>query len=199
MHQDDTLLGVDALTELATPVLVLLESALSFNVERMARYCTDHGVELAPHVKTTMSPEIARRQLDAGAWAVTVANPAQAAALTDVGARRVVVANEVVDHAGIDLLSDIPGDVEVMVWVDSVAAVGASTPPSAGASTCWWRSGSTAGGPAAGRWSRRRRWPPRPQPPSGCASSACRRSRASSGGARVRPKRWRWSTTCSAA
>ena len=29
-----------------------------------------------------------------------------------------------VDRAGIDLLSDIPGDVEVMVWVDSVAAVG---------------------------------------------------------------------------
>ena len=85
MHQDDTLLGVDALTGLATPVLVLLESALSFNVERMARYCTEHGVELAPHVKTTMSPEIARRQLDAGAWAVTVANPAQAAALADVG------------------------------------------------------------------------------------------------------------------
>ena len=85
MHQDDTLLGLDALTALATPVLVLLESALSFNVERMARYCTDHGVELAPHVKTTMSPEIARRQLDAGAWAVTVANPAQAAALADVG------------------------------------------------------------------------------------------------------------------
>ena len=124
MHQDDTLLGVDALTGLATPVLVLLESALSFNVERMARYCTEHGVELAPHVKTTMSPEIARRQLDAGAWGVTVANPAQAAALTDVGARRVVVANEVVDRAGIDLLSAIPGDVEVMVWVDSVAAVG---------------------------------------------------------------------------
>ena len=77
----------DALTGLATPVLVLLESALSFNIERMARYCTEHGVELAPHVKTTMSPEIARRQLDAGAWAVTVANPAQAAALTDVGGR----------------------------------------------------------------------------------------------------------------
>ena len=124
MHQDDPLLGLDALTALATPVLVLLESALSFNVERMARYCTDHGVELAPHVKTTMSPEIARRQLDAGAWGVTVANPAQAAALADVGARRVVVANEVVDAAGIALLSAIPDDVEVLVWVDSVEAVG---------------------------------------------------------------------------
>src|SRR3954452_24692299 len=124
MPQDDTLLGVDALTGLPTPVLVLLESALSFNVARMARYCADKGVHLAPHVKTTMSPQIARRQLDAGAWGVTVANPAQAAALGDVGARRVVVANEVVDRAGIELLSVIPPDVEVLVWVDSSAAVG---------------------------------------------------------------------------
>src|SRR4029079_14932592 len=123
MHQDDPLLGLDALTALATPVLVLLESALSFNVERMARYCTDHGVELAPHGRTTRSPETARRQLDAGAWAVTVANPAQAAALADVGAPRVVVANEVVDAAGIAVLSAIPDDVEVLVWVDSVDAV----------------------------------------------------------------------------
>ena len=114
--------GADALS-LPLPLLLLKEPALAHNIARMAAYAEAQDALLAPHVKTTMSPEIARRQLDAGAWAVTVANPAQAAALSDVGARRVVVANEVVDAAGIAVLSTIPDDVEVLVWVDSVDAV----------------------------------------------------------------------------
>jgi D-serine deaminase-like pyridoxal phosphate-dependent protein len=89
----------------------------------MAEFCATSGVELAPHVKTTMSPEIASRQLAAGAWGLTVANPVQAFSLLDVAPPRLVVANEVVDEPAIRLLSELPASLEVLAWVDSVAAV----------------------------------------------------------------------------
>ena len=49
----------------------------SHNIDTMARYCRDHGVELYPHGKTTMSPQVVAAQLDAGAGGVTVATVAQ--------------------------------------------------------------------------------------------------------------------------
>src|SRR5262245_9307961 len=89
----------------------------------MAEFCATSGVQLAPHVKTTMSPEIAARQLAAGAWGLTVANPVQATSLLDVSPRRFVVANEVADGPGMRLLSDLPASIDVVLWVDSVAGV----------------------------------------------------------------------------
>ena len=46
------------------PVLTLRESALEGNLAAMADWCAGAGVELAPHGKTAMSPELAARQLD---------------------------------------------------------------------------------------------------------------------------------------
>src|SRR3712207_2392599 len=63
--------------DLLLPVLVLKESALDHNVALVARYCREHGVSLAPHGKTTMAPQLFKRQLDAGAWGMTAATIAQ--------------------------------------------------------------------------------------------------------------------------
>ena len=52
---------------------------------------------LAPHAKTTMSPELVARQLAHGAWGMTVANPVQAVTLWSWGVERVLIANEVTD------------------------------------------------------------------------------------------------------
>src|SRR4029077_21013508 len=59
------------------PVLTLRESALAGNLAAMAAYCAGAGVELAPHGKTDMSPELAARQLASGAWGITVATIGQ--------------------------------------------------------------------------------------------------------------------------
>src|SRR5882724_7031038 len=59
------------------PVLTLRESALAGNLKAMAGFCARAGVELAPHGKTGMSPELAARQLASGAWGITVATIGQ--------------------------------------------------------------------------------------------------------------------------
>jgi D-serine dehydratase len=86
--------------DLALPVMTLDCDAVEGNIAAMAAYCARHGVRLAPHGKTTMSPQLFRRQLAAGAWAITAATPGQAAVMRGFGVPRILLANELVDpHA----------------------------------------------------------------------------------------------------
>ena len=108
------------------PVLTLRESALAGNLEAMAAYCARAGVELAPHGKTAMSPELAARQLASGAWGITVATIGQLRAYRAFGFPRLLLANELVDEAGIAWLADElaadPG-LAVYCYVDSTDGV----------------------------------------------------------------------------
>jgi D-serine dehydratase len=85
----------------AYPLLTLRESALEHNAQAMAAYCHAAGVDLAPHGKTGMSPELAARQLRHGAWAITVATIGQLSTYRGFGFPRLLLANELVDKAGI--------------------------------------------------------------------------------------------------
>lgn len=112
------------LSDLSTPVLALTGPAMQANVDLLAQYCARHGVALAPHGKTTMAPDLWRWQIEAGAWGVTVANPAQLAVARAAGIARVQLANTLVDPHGIALAQAmVAGGVELLSWVDDLAAV----------------------------------------------------------------------------
>jgi len=83
------------------PVLTIDEVALENNIATMASWCVEHGLELAPHAKTTMAPQIWARQLHAGAWGLTAANVAQLRVYRAFGVSRVIFANQLVDVPGI--------------------------------------------------------------------------------------------------
>jgi len=85
--------------EFMFPTMVLKESALRHNVEAMAELCKRHEISLAPHGKTAMAPQLFQIQLDAGAWAVTAATMWQVRVWRAFGARRVILANELVEPA----------------------------------------------------------------------------------------------------
>ncbi len=109
-----------------SPVLLLRDSALRRNLRAMREFCAASGISLAPHVKTTMSPEIIARQFEYGTWAATVANCTQAAAVRGMGVGRVLIANEVVDPEGIAWLGtelDRDERFTALCYVDSAAAV----------------------------------------------------------------------------
>lgn len=53
------------LSQLPTPLLTLSGPGLDHNVATLARWCAEHGVELAPHGKTTMAPALWAKQLEA--------------------------------------------------------------------------------------------------------------------------------------
>lgn len=108
------------------PVMVLRETALAHNIATMAAYCADAGVSLAPHGKTHMSPQLAHRQLAAGAWAITVATPWQARVYRAAGVARIFLANQLVDAASIAwVAAELQADpqFEFCCYVDSVDGV----------------------------------------------------------------------------
>ncbi|MFD1714609.1 alanine racemase [Amnibacterium flavum] len=105
------------------PLFVLRTSALEHNIAVLADYCARRGALLAPHAKTTMSPELFLAQLRAGAWALTAANVTQASVFVLHGARRVIIANQVTDRvalASLRRLLDRTAGLEVLCYVDSV-------------------------------------------------------------------------------
>jgi D-serine deaminase-like pyridoxal phosphate-dependent protein len=108
------------------PLMVLIEKALHHDVLRVSDWCAQAGALLAPHAKTSMSPYIGAVQLRAGAWALTVADLQQARVFATAGVRRLLVANEVVDPAGLRwLVQELrrTPDLEVLVCVDSQAGI----------------------------------------------------------------------------
>ncbi|WP_396599882.1 alanine racemase [Frigoribacterium sp. R86507] len=109
------------LIDLATPLLTIDLDALAHNVDTMAAWCREAGVDLAPHGKTTMAPEIWRRQLDAGAWGITLATAFQVAVAREAGVPTVVLAGTAFAPATLAALA-APGT-DVLMWVDSVETV----------------------------------------------------------------------------
>jgi len=113
-------------TGLVYPLLTLRESAVRNNLAAMAAYCAQAGVELAPHGKTAMSPELAAWQLAHGAWGVTVASIGQLQTYRAFGFPRLLLANELTDTAGIAwLAAELAADpgFEAYCYVDSTGGV----------------------------------------------------------------------------
>ena len=109
------------------PVMVLRRAAAEANIATMAAYCARHGLDFAPHVKTTMAPGLIAAQLDAGAWGITVATANQALVLRRLGVPRVFLANQVLDPTALRWIAvENAGSAEVYFQVDSVAGVAAA-------------------------------------------------------------------------
>ncbi|MGB6869073.1 MAG: amino acid deaminase, partial [Acidobacteriaceae bacterium] len=81
---------------MSLPAAVLEEEKLEHNLDWMRRFVAAYGARLAPHGKTTMSPQLFARQLKHGAWGITVATTQQAMVACQHGVRRVLMANQLV-------------------------------------------------------------------------------------------------------
>lgn len=110
--------------DLPWPVALLKREALEHNVRWMQARVQQSGVDLAPHGKTTMSPQLFARQIDAGAWGITFANVTQLAIGAAAGVRRALIANQVMaaqDLAGLADLLRRHADLRAVFLVDSMA------------------------------------------------------------------------------
>ncbi len=87
--------------DLPVPVAVLKQSALDNNLREMQAYIERAGVKLAPHAKTTMCPQLFMRQLEQGAWGLTVATMTQFKLCHDIGVSNLILANQLVGKAEI--------------------------------------------------------------------------------------------------
>ena len=109
--------------DLPLPVALLKREALEHNIAWMAERTRAWGVQLAPHGKTTMSPQLFQRQLDAGAWGISFGNVFQLAVGVAAGVRRALIPNQVMDAAdlaAINKLRATHAGLRVVFLVDSL-------------------------------------------------------------------------------
>ena len=81
--------------DLPYPMAVIKQAELEHNLRWMQAFADERNIFIAPHGKTTMSPQLFRRQLELGAWGLTFATVYQIGAGLEAGAKRIIIANQV--------------------------------------------------------------------------------------------------------
>jgi D-serine dehydratase len=109
------------------PLAVIRREALVNNLAWMQRLVDEAGIAFAPHGKTTMSPQLFKQQMLAGAWGITFANVQQLAVGVAAGVRQAVIANQVVQACDLATLAALlkkePAGLRAPFLVDSAEQV----------------------------------------------------------------------------
>jgi D-serine dehydratase len=107
--------------DLSLPTAVLYEDKLAHNLNWMQKFVNQYGAKLAPHGKTTMAPKLFLRQLQAGAWGITLATAQQVRVAYEHGVRRVLMANQLVGRQNVAIISRLlqDRDFEFLCLVDA--------------------------------------------------------------------------------
>ncbi|TKF80906.1 amino acid deaminase [Vibrio kanaloae] len=107
--------------DVSLPVAVIKQSALTNNLNWMQSFADHHQVKLSPHGKTSMTPAFFRQQLENGAWGITVATPAQAEVAAMAGAKRIIMANQLVGKTNMAIVEQLISefDIDFYCCVDS--------------------------------------------------------------------------------
>jgi D-serine deaminase-like pyridoxal phosphate-dependent protein len=119
-----TAIAPETLGRLTTPCLLVDLAAADRNIGRAADLYARSPVKLRPHFKAHKCTKLMRRQLDAGGCVgVTCATAFEADVLAREGFPEILVANQVIDAAGLRLLGRAASRAHVSVAVDSMAHV----------------------------------------------------------------------------
>lgn len=112
-----------SLAQVETPALLLDLDAFERNLARLAGAASRLGMRLRPHAKSHKCPEIALRQMAAGAVGVCCQKVGEAEALVAGGVGNVLVSNEIVAPAKIERLAALEREAWVGVCVDDAGNV----------------------------------------------------------------------------
>jgi len=114
-----------SLRDIETPALLVDLDAFEHNLQRMTFAVRGAKVRLRPHAKSHKCPEIALRQIQAGAVGVCCQKVSEAEAMVDGGVRDVFVSNEIVGQRKLARLAELAKRARVSVCVDNAANVAA--------------------------------------------------------------------------
>ena len=117
ISQPDAVLGKNK-TELDTPALLIDLDAFEGNITTFVDYCAEAGTNWRPHSKAHKCPEIARREVAAGALGITCAKLSEAEVMVASGVTDILIANQLVTpnkHRRLALLQE---QAQVIATVD---------------------------------------------------------------------------------
>ncbi|WP_437349828.1 alanine racemase [Paenibacillus humicus] len=104
-----------------TPFILIRSARVDANIASMAEAAARRGVKLRPHVKTHKLPELAARQLAAGAVGITAAKLSEAEVMADGGVGDIFIAYPVMGAAKARRAASLAQRCRLAVGVDSAA------------------------------------------------------------------------------
>jgi D-serine deaminase-like pyridoxal phosphate-dependent protein len=117
------MIGPRTLSDIPTPALVVDVNALDRNIRQMASFFSTRACKLRPHFKAHKTPEIARRQLAAGACTgltcATVGEAEVAASFCD----DILIANEIVGAENCRRVTALARRARMTIAVDSAVGL----------------------------------------------------------------------------
>ena len=86
----------DHFDQIDTPALILDLDAFEQNIKTLQAATSAKGIRLRPHAKSHKCPEIAKRQIKAGAIGICCQKVSEAAVFVEAGIEDIFVTNQVV-------------------------------------------------------------------------------------------------------
>ena len=108
----------DHINEVDTPALILDLNAFERNLKCLQNAVSRAGVRLRPHAKSHKCPEIALRQIQAGAVGICCQKVSEAAVFVDAGVPDVFITNQVVGEKKVAHALDLATRARIGVLVD---------------------------------------------------------------------------------
>jgi len=105
--------------DIDTPALILDLDVVEENIRAMAAYFAVRPQKLRPHFKTPKTPEVARRQLAAGAIGITASKLGEVEVLARAGLGPVLLANQIAGPAKIDRFFKAAARVDLIGTIES--------------------------------------------------------------------------------
>jgi D-serine deaminase-like pyridoxal phosphate-dependent protein len=102
-----------------TPYASVDLDAVRRNIERMQQYCSAHGLDCRPHIKTHKLPAIAHEQIRAGAVGITCQKLSEAAVMVAAGIEDVLIAYPLLGAPKMERLCGLARKARISVGADS--------------------------------------------------------------------------------
>jgi 3-hydroxy-D-aspartate aldolase len=103
--------------ELPTPALLVDLDLFEANLNKMAEHCRQAGCSFRPHAKTHKCPEIAKRQVAAGALGICVATVPEAESMVAAGVPGVLLTSPIVEPGKIARMVRLAKSGDVMLAI----------------------------------------------------------------------------------
>lgn len=102
-----------------TPALLIDYDLMMKNLRFMQEKANRYHVKLRPHTKTHKMPELAKLQVELGAYGITVAKVGEAEVMAQNGVSNIFIANEIVGISKLERIRTLNRQIAIRIGVDN--------------------------------------------------------------------------------
>ena len=115
--------AIETTHDLETPSILIDLDIMENNIAVMQKRCDDLGIQFRPHIKTHKIPDIAQKQIDAGAVGLACQKVSEAEVFVDAGFNDIQLPYNIVGAKKTRRLAELAKRAKVTVTVDSKAVI----------------------------------------------------------------------------